>query len=91
MQVKRAIGKGRLVSFVTGKYRHPTWEKNILMFVDLNASTTIAPWGGREARLGNNPLSIAAPCPQLTSPGTPHFLLDMAMSVAHRYASFGSG
>lgn len=44
-----------------------------------NASTTIAPWGGREARLGNNPLSIAAPCPE-----PPHFLLDMAMSVAAR-------
>lgn len=44
-----------------------------------NASTTIAPWGGREARLGNNPLSIAAPCPD-----APHFLLDMAMSVAAR-------
>jgi len=44
-----------------------------------NASTTIAPWGGREARLGNNPLSIAAPCPEM-----PHFLLDMAMSVAAR-------
>ena len=44
-----------------------------------NASTTIAPWGGREARLGNNPLTIAAPCP-----AAPHFLLDMAMSVAAR-------
>jgi LDH2 family malate/lactate/ureidoglycolate dehydrogenase len=44
-----------------------------------NASTTIAPWGGREARLGNNPLSIAAPCP-----AAPHFILDMAMSVAAR-------
>ncbi|WP_340120150.1 Ldh family oxidoreductase [Pelagibius sp. 7325] len=49
-----------------------------------NASTTIAPWGGREARLGNNPLSIAAPCPGSTESGGPHFLLDMAMSVAAR-------
>src|SRR3546814_17260516 len=52
-------------------------ERVYVMFDGTNASTTIAPWGGREARLGNNPLSIAAPCPK-----PPHFLLDMAMSVA---------
>jgi len=44
-----------------------------------NASTTICPWGGKEARIGNNPFSIAAPCP-----GGIHFILDMAMSVAAR-------
>ena len=44
-----------------------------------NASTTMAPWGGKEARMGNNPLCIAAPC----SDGA-HFILDMAMSVAAR-------
>lgn len=44
-----------------------------------NASTTMAPWGGKEARIGNNPLCIAAPC----ADGT-HFILDMAMSVAAR-------
>jgi len=44
-----------------------------------NASTTICPWGGRQARLGNNPFSIAAPC----ADGF-HFILDMAMSVAAR-------
>ena len=54
-------------------------EAGIVLVCGTNASTTIAPWGGREARLGNNPLSIAAPCPE-----EPHFLLDMAMSVAAR-------
>ena len=54
-------------------------EKGFVMICGTNASTTIAPWGGREARLGNNPLSIAAPCP-----AAPHFILDMAMSVAAR-------
>jgi LDH2 family malate/lactate/ureidoglycolate dehydrogenase len=44
-----------------------------------NASTTMAPWGGKEARMGNNPLCIAAPC----ADGI-HFILDMAMSVAAR-------
>lgn len=44
-----------------------------------NASTTMAPWGGKEAKMGNNPLCIAAPC----ADGM-HFILDMAMSVAAR-------
>ena len=54
-------------------------ERGYLLLCATNSSTTIAPWGGREAKLGNNPLSIAAPCPE-----APHFLLDMAMSVAAR-------
>jgi LDH2 family malate/lactate/ureidoglycolate dehydrogenase len=44
-----------------------------------NASTTMAPWGGKETRMGNNPLCIAAPCVDGV-----HFILDMAMSVAAR-------
>jgi LDH2 family malate/lactate/ureidoglycolate dehydrogenase len=44
-----------------------------------NASTTMPPWGGRELRLGNNPLCIAAPGPEGR-----HFILDIAMSVAAR-------
>jgi LDH2 family malate/lactate/ureidoglycolate dehydrogenase len=44
-----------------------------------NASTTMPPWGGAEARIGNNPICIAAPIGE-----GPHFLLDMAMSVAAR-------
>lgn len=42
VQTIRYVGKGRLLSFLTGKYEHPAWEHNILMFVDLKASTTIA-------------------------------------------------
>src|SRR3546814_3710012 len=54
-------------------------EGGYVLVAGTNASTTIAPWGGREARLGNNPMAICAPCPE-----PPHFLLDMAMSVAAR-------
>ncbi|MEO3431420.1 Ldh family oxidoreductase [Pelagibius sp. CAU 1746] len=54
-------------------------ERGFLLIGGSNAASTMAPWGGREARLGNNPLSIAAPCPE-----PPHFILDMAMSVAAR-------
>lgn len=42
LQIRRYIGRGRLLSFLTGKYIHPTWENNMFMFVDLKASTTIA-------------------------------------------------
>ncbi len=44
-----------------------------------SASTTMPPWGGAEVRIGNNPICIAAPIE-----AGPHFLLDMAMSVAAR-------
>ena len=44
-----------------------------------NATTTIAPWGGRDARVGNNPLGIGVP-----NPGGDPIILDMALSVAAR-------
>ncbi len=44
-----------------------------------NATTTIAPWGGRDTRVGNNPLGVGVP-----NPGGDPIILDMAMSVAAR-------
>ena len=44
-----------------------------------NASVTIAPTGGREARFGNSPIGIGFP-----NPGSHPFMLDMAMSVVAR-------
>lgn len=44
-----------------------------------NSTTTIAPWGGRDTRVGNNPLGIGMP-----NPGGDPIILDMAMSVAAR-------
>jgi LDH2 family malate/lactate/ureidoglycolate dehydrogenase len=44
-----------------------------------NATTTIAPWGGREARLGDSPCGFGFPNPD----GDP-IILDMAISVAAR-------
>ena len=44
-----------------------------------NASVTIAPWGGREGRLGNSPIGFGVP-----NPGSHPFMLDMAMSVVAR-------
>jgi LDH2 family malate/lactate/ureidoglycolate dehydrogenase len=45
-----------------------------------NTSAVVAPWGGREPRLGNNPLAFAAPA---ASGGMP-VVLDMAMSAVSR-------
>jgi LDH2 family malate/lactate/ureidoglycolate dehydrogenase len=44
-----------------------------------NAFPTIAPWGGKDTIVGNNPLFIGVPRKR-----NPHFILDMAMSVVAR-------
>jgi len=54
-------------------------EKGFASIIGSNATTTIAPWGGRDARLGNSPLGFGVP-----NPGGKPFLLDMAMSVVAR-------
>ncbi|UCH73715.1 MAG: Ldh family oxidoreductase [Rhodospirillales bacterium] len=54
-------------------------EDGMALILGTNASVTMPPWGGAAARMGNNPLCIALP-----NPGGPHFILDMAMSVAAR-------
>ncbi len=54
-------------------------DAGFVMLAGTSASTTMPPWGGAEARIGNNPICFAAPCPK-----TPHLILDMAMSVAAR-------
>ena len=54
-------------------------EAGFASIIGSNASTTIAPTGGREARLGNSPVAFCVPNPR----GRP-FLLDMALSVVAR-------
>jgi LDH2 family malate/lactate/ureidoglycolate dehydrogenase len=54
-------------------------DAGFVMIAATNAGPTMPPWGGAEARIGNNPLCVAAPVP-----GGVHFILDMAMSVAAR-------
>ena len=54
-------------------------ERGFASIIGSNASTTIAPWGGSDARLGNSPLGFGVP-----NPGGKPFLLDMAMSVVAR-------
>jgi len=54
-------------------------DKGFASIIGSNATTTIAPWGGSDARLGNSPLGFGVP-----NPDGQHFLLDMAMSVVAR-------
>ena len=49
-------------------------EQGLVGIAATNTPGVLAPFGGLEARLGNNPLAIAAPMPA----GRPPFVLDMA-------------
>lgn len=60
-------------------YCHIAAQSGFASFICSNASLTIAPWGGKQTRLGNSPMAICVPNPE----GDP-FLLDMALSVAAR-------
>ncbi len=42
IQINLFLGKGVLLKFLLGKYRKPTGEHRIFMFLDLKSSTTIA-------------------------------------------------
>lgn len=54
-------------------------EQGFATIIGSNATTTIAPTGGAEARLGNSPLGFGVPHPR----GRP-IVLDMALSVVAR-------
>ncbi|HUQ27311.1 MAG TPA: Ldh family oxidoreductase [Usitatibacter sp.] len=54
-------------------------EEGFASMIGSNASTTIAPTGGAQTRLGNNPLGFGVP-----RPGGRPVILDMAMSVVAR-------
>jgi LDH2 family malate/lactate/ureidoglycolate dehydrogenase len=54
-------------------------QQGFASIVASNATTTIAPWGGAQARLGNNPIGFGAP-----RPGGDPIIIDIAMSVAAR-------
>ena len=54
-------------------------EAGFASIIGSNASTTIAPWGGRDARLGNSPVGFCVP-----NPGGQPVILDMALSVVAR-------
>jgi len=54
-------------------------EAGCIGFLSTNASPAMAPWGGREKRLGTNPWSLAAP-----AGAYPPMLLDLANTAVAR-------
>jgi LDH2 family malate/lactate/ureidoglycolate dehydrogenase len=50
-------------------------RRSLIGIAATNTPAAMAPWGGAEARLGNNPISVAGPAP---------FVLDLAQSVVSR-------
>jgi len=85
MAVARECGIG--AAFVRGSnhfgpispYSYLAAEEGFASMIGSNATTTIAPWGGSDARLGNSPLGFGVP-----GADGAHFMLDMAMSVVAR-------
>lgn len=85
MEVARECGIG--AAFVRGSnhfgpvspYSYLAAEQGFASMIGSNATTTIAPWGGSDARLGNSPLGFGVPGAEGA-----HFMLDMAMSVVAR-------
>lgn len=54
-------------------------QNGCIGFISTNASPAMAPWGGREKRIGNNPFSWAAPAGQ-----HPPMMVDMANTAVAR-------
>jgi LDH2 family malate/lactate/ureidoglycolate dehydrogenase len=54
-------------------------REDMIGFVWTNGGPVMAPWGGRERQLGNNPFAIALPCKNRRP-----VVLDMAQSVVAR-------
>jgi ureidoglycolate dehydrogenase (NAD+) len=85
MEVAREYGIG--AAFARGSnhfgpispYSYLAAEEGFASMIGSNATTTIAPWGGSDARLGNSPLGFGVP-----GADGAHFMLDMAMSVVAR-------
>ena len=55
-------------------------ERGLIGIAATSTPAVMAPTGGAEARIGNNPLSVAAPTPD----GIPPFVLDLAQSAVSR-------
>ena len=60
-------------------YNFMAAEKGFASIIGSNATTTIAPWGGKDARLGNSPVGFGIP-----NPGGDPIILDIAISMAAR-------
>lgn len=60
-------------------YLYEAASEGFAAIIASNATTTIAPWGGKQTKVGNNPLGWGMPCP-----GGDPVLFDVALSVVAR-------
>jgi ureidoglycolate dehydrogenase (NAD+) len=60
-------------------YAQQACDQKLVCFAGTNAYPTMAPWGGAESKVGNNPVGFGAP-----RQSGPHFILDIAMSIVAR-------
>lgn len=60
-----------------GEYCEPLASKGLVAIMMVNASPSVAPWGGIERKLGTNPICVAIPRKDAEKP----ILLDMSTSV----------
>ena len=63
----------------TAPYGFAATSAGVILICGTSASPSMAPFGGRELLLGNNPIGFAAP-----RKGAAPFILDMALSIAAR-------
>jgi LDH2 family malate/lactate/ureidoglycolate dehydrogenase len=85
--MERARGTGVAAAFVRNSnhfgaiapYCYLAAAEGFAAVIGSNSTPTIAPTGGRDTRVGNNPLGIGVP-----RPGGHPIILDMAMSVVAR-------
>ncbi|MCJ2058497.1 Ldh family oxidoreductase [Methylobacterium sp. J-048] len=77
--VALALARGSNHFGPVSPYNYMAAQAGFASLIGSNATTTIAPWGGSEARLGNSPCGFGFP-----NPGGDPIILDMAISVAAR-------
>jgi ureidoglycolate dehydrogenase (NAD+) len=77
--VALALARGSNHFGPVSPYSYIAAQAGFASLIGSNATTTIAPWGGSEARLGNSPCGFGFP-----NPGGDPIILDMAISVAAR-------
>ncbi len=69
----------------TASYGYLAAQAGLILMTGTGASPAIAPFGGRDLKVGNNPFGCAAPGSLALGADDPHpFILDMAQSVAAR-------
>jgi 3-hydroxyisobutyrate dehydrogenase len=86
--VRRALDHGIAATAVrngnhfgsAGHYSLRIARRGLVGLVACNTPAAMAPWGASDSRLGNNPLSIAAPAVG----GRPPLVADMALSAVSR-------